>query len=170
MNLFYNLRSTKGYKSSYPFYISISYPFYTVFKIINVIFSYCHFFVIQTYFIYTISKEVWKYHKLVFLSFYYFRPFLDTYVGKRIRRSISSDELINMMEAEKRLVAELGENVCIYPKVCLYHAGKARRFNGKHEMVIDWDEIFRWVGWNDKEKNLYISQFHFKKAYSQIKY
>lgn len=51
--------------------------------------------------------------------------------------------MINMIEAEKRLVTELGENVCIYPKVCLYHAGKARKSNGNQDMVIDWDEIFR---------------------------
>ncbi|KAJ8935374.1 hypothetical protein NQ318_022902, partial [Aromia moschata] len=43
----------------------------------------------------------------------------DTYASKRTRRAIASGEMINMIEAEKRLVSELGENVCIYPKVCL---------------------------------------------------
>ncbi|KAL3289964.1 hypothetical protein HHI36_023347 [Cryptolaemus montrouzieri] len=51
--------------------------------------------------------------------------------------------MIDMIEAEKRLVSELGQNVCIYPKVCLHHAEKARKTRGNGELVIDWDEIFR---------------------------
>lgn len=51
--------------------------------------------------------------------------------------------MINMIEAEKRLVAELGDNVCIYPKVCLYHAQRSRKTAGDKELVVDWDEVFR---------------------------
>ncbi|KAJ8974849.1 hypothetical protein NQ317_016684 [Molorchus minor] len=65
----------------------------------------------------------------------------NTYVSKRARRAIASDEMINMIEAEKRLVSELGENVCIYPKVCLHHAENARK-SGQQELVVDWNEIF----------------------------
>lgn len=68
---------------------------------------------------------------------------LETYTSNRLRRSISSDEMINMIEAEKRLVAELGDNVCIYPKVCLYHAQRSRKTAGDKELVVDWDEVFR---------------------------
>lgn len=47
-----------------------------------------------------------------------------------------------MIEAEKRLVTELGDNVCIYPKVCLHHAEKARR-SGKQEVQVDWNDVFK---------------------------
>lgn len=64
---------------------------------------------------------------------------------KRSRRDVTSDEMINMIEAEKRLVTELGENVCIYTKVCLHHAEKARKSGGRNEMNIDWNDIFRYL-------------------------
>ncbi|KAJ8930055.1 hypothetical protein NQ314_017220 [Rhamnusium bicolor] len=74
----------------------------------------------------------------------FFKPeCTGTYASKRARRAISSDEMINMIEAEKRLVSELGENVCIYPKVCLHHAEKARKTSGQQELVVDWDDVFR---------------------------
>ncbi|XP_045482212.1 uncharacterized protein LOC123686239 isoform X2 [Harmonia axyridis] len=66
-----------------------------------------------------------------------------TYVGRTKREAIAYDDMIDMIEAEKRLVSELGENVCIYTKVCLYHAEKTRKTKGNGELVIDWDEIFR---------------------------
>ncbi|XP_057657547.1 uncharacterized protein LOC130894638 [Diorhabda carinulata] len=76
---------------------------------------------------------------------------------RRTRRAILSDELINMIEAEKRLVSELGENVCIYPKVCLHHAEKARKSNGRQEVVIDWDEIFsNYKASSQKHKEFYL--------------
>lgn len=68
---------------------------------------------------------------------------LGTYSGRVRRAAIASDEMIDMIEAEKRLVLELGENVCIYTKVCLHHAEKASKTQGRREMVVDWDEIFR---------------------------
>lgn len=71
-----------------------------------------------------------------------FISFLETYAG-RARRAIESDEMIDMVEVEKRLVAELGENVCVYSKVCLHHAEKARKENGNNRQSIDWDDIFR---------------------------
>lgn len=53
-----------------------------------------------------------------------------------------------MNEAEKRLVAELGENVCIYTKVCLHYAAKARKSQGRPNHQIDWNSIFRWINFN----------------------
>lgn len=53
--------------------------------------------------------------------------------------------MIDMDEAEKRLVSELGENVCIYQRVCLYHAEKAARSSPKDKPDIDWNEVFRSV-------------------------
>lgn len=64
-------------------------------------------------------------------------------MGRKKREAIGYDDMIDMIEAEKRLVSELGENVCIYTKVCLHHAEKTRKTQGKGELVIDWDEIFR---------------------------
>ncbi|XP_019872706.1 uncharacterized protein LOC109600950 [Aethina tumida] len=65
-----------------------------------------------------------------------------TYVG-RAKREITSTEMINMIEAEKRLVQALGENVCIYRKVCLHHAEKAQKTVGRRQnLVVDWDEVF----------------------------
>nr|XP_023021534.1 uncharacterized protein LOC111509910 [Leptinotarsa decemlineata] len=80
-----------------------------------------------------------------------------TYVAKRSRRAIPSDEMINMIEAEKRLVSELGENVCIYPKVCLHHAKKARTINGRQEVAVDWDEVFsNYKTATEKQKEFYL--------------
>ncbi|XP_018573721.1 uncharacterized protein LOC108912813 [Anoplophora glabripennis] len=80
-----------------------------------------------------------------------------TYASNRTRRSISSEEMINMIEAEKRLVTELGENVCIYPKVCLYHAQKAKKTDGDKELAIDWDEVFsNYKSSDEKQKEFYL--------------
>lgn len=65
-----------------------------------------------------------------------------TYVS-RTRRAIASDDMIDMVEAEKRLISELGENVCIYTRVCLYHAEKASRSKVRDNVNIDWNDIFR---------------------------
>lgn len=48
-----------------------------------------------------------------------------------------------MTEAEKQLVSELGDKICIYPKVCLQHAQRASVLGSKHSKNIDWDDIFR---------------------------
>lgn len=70
--------------------------------------------------------------------------FAETYSSRtRAKRAIESDDLIDMAEAEKRLVAELGDNVCIYTRVCLHHAEKASRNRVKDRFQIDWDDIFR---------------------------
>lgn len=68
---------------------------------------------------------------------------LDTYVS-RTKRALNSDDLIDMVEAEKRLVAELGKDVCIYTRVCLHHAEKARKSIGKTSNYnVDWNDVFR---------------------------
>ncbi|XP_050313927.1 uncharacterized protein LOC126748617 [Anthonomus grandis grandis] len=80
----------------------------------------------------------------------------STYVSKRARRSITEEQLINMIEAEKRLVTELGDNVCIYPKVCLYHAERARK-SGKREVEVNWNEVFEnYKASEEKQKEYYF--------------
>lgn len=68
--------------------------------------------------------------------------FLGTYTT-RSKRSIDKYAMIDVAEAEKKLVEELGEKVCIYTKVCLHHAHKAMRNGSKHKIDVDWNEVFR---------------------------
>ncbi|KAK9758899.1 hypothetical protein QE152_g565 [Popillia japonica] len=80
----------------------------------------------------------------------------NTYVS-RARRSIASDDMIDMVEAEKRLVAELGESVCVYTRVCLHHAEKARKSIGRTRYNVDWDEVFsHYKTTADKNKEFYL--------------
>ncbi|KAJ3639576.1 hypothetical protein Zmor_002927 [Zophobas morio] len=80
-----------------------------------------------------------------------------TYSGRARRAITSQDDMIDMIEAEKRLVLELGETVCIYPKVCLHHADKASKSKGRREMVVDWDEIFsNYKVTKEKQKEFYL--------------
>ncbi|XP_066158302.1 uncharacterized protein [Euwallacea fornicatus] len=80
----------------------------------------------------------------------------STYASKRERRSISDEEMINMIEAEKRLVTELGQNVCIYPRVCLHHAEKSRKFGPQH-LEINWDDVFNsYKASKEKQKEFYL--------------
>ncbi|CAH0561875.1 unnamed protein product [Brassicogethes aeneus] len=80
-----------------------------------------------------------------------------TYVA-RSKREIASDEMIDMIEAEKRLVKSLGENVCIYKKVCLHHAEKAQKTLGnKENKQIDWDEVFsNYKEAKEQQKEFYL--------------
>ncbi|KAL1493107.1 hypothetical protein ABEB36_011233 [Hypothenemus hampei] len=84
--------------------------------------------------------------------------FSRTYVSNKTKRSVTNEEMINMVEAEKRLVTELGENVCIYPKVCLYQADKARRnSNRNREVQVDWNEVFNnYKTSKEKQKEFYF--------------
>lgn len=66
-----------------------------------------------------------------------------TYVGgNRVRRNAPGleveDPLIDMQEAEKRLVDKFGEHVCVYQRVCLYYANRA---NSGLKNAIDWNEL-----------------------------
>ncbi|KAH1023554.1 uncharacterized protein LOC109541189 [Dendroctonus ponderosae] len=80
----------------------------------------------------------------------------STYVSKRARRSLTDEEMINMIEAEKRLVTELGDNVCIYPKVCLHHAVQARK-TGKRQVRVDWDDVFtNYKASKERQKEFYF--------------
>lgn len=52
------------------------------------------------------------------------------------------EPLLDVIEAEKRLVAELGEHVCVYERVCTQYAQIAReRESENHD--IDWENIFK---------------------------
>ncbi|GJQ67434.1 hypothetical protein Trydic_g5107 [Trypoxylus dichotomus] len=81
----------------------------------------------------------------------------NTYISRNRRSIASSDDMIDMVEAEKRLVNELGENVCIYTRVCLHHAEKARKSVGRINYNVDWDEVFsHYKTTSDKNKEFYL--------------
>ena len=68
--------------------------------------------------------------------------FTGTYTG-RARRSIRfPDPPLNIHEVEKRLVAELGEHVCVFEQVCDEYAEKARKLHGANH-ILNWDQVFK---------------------------
>lgn len=73
--------------------------------------------------------------------------FSDTY-RRRARRGAITDESslndhIDVSEAEKQLVAALGERVCVYERVCAHYA--ARALQKRHREHIDWGTILRLI-------------------------
>lgn len=50
--------------------------------------------------------------------------------------------MIDVGEAEKQLISEFGDKMCIYPKVCLYYAEKSKKTNSRN-YNIDWEDILR---------------------------
>lgn len=71
--------------------------------------------------------------------------FLDTYVSrvKRAHPLIYDEEILDVGQVEKKLVAELGNNVCIYERTCVKYA-KQTLERRSWERVFNWNEIFRY--------------------------
>ncbi|XP_054272421.1 uncharacterized protein LOC128992724 [Macrosteles quadrilineatus] len=63
---------------------------------------------------------------------------------------------LDVAEVEKRLVAEMGEGVCVYERVCAHYAQLAhRRKTDNH--ALDWEHIFsRYKTSPDSKKQFYI--------------
>lgn len=61
---------------------------------------------------------------------------------KRAASLIHDEEILDVGQVEKRLVAELGDNVCIYERICARYANRTlqRRSRGR---VLDWNKVFR---------------------------
>lgn len=59
---------------------------------------------------------------------------------KRSKRSNFPDEM-DVIQVEKRLVAELGERVCIYENVCQEYAARANSIENENK-VLDWENVF----------------------------
>jgi len=74
-----------------------------------------------------------------------FRILSDTYVNrvKRAHPSIHEEEILDVGQIEKKLVAELGDNVCVYEKICAKYAERTLR-NRSRRRVLDWSEVFRY--------------------------
>ncbi|EZA51758.1 uncharacterized protein LOC105282538 [Ooceraea biroi] len=68
----------------------------------------------------------------------------DTYVSrvKRAHPLIHDEEILDVGQVEKKLVAELGNNVCIYEKICTKYAERTLRRRSR-ERILDWGEVFR---------------------------
>lgn len=56
---------------------------------------------------------------------------------------IHDEEILDAGHVEKRLVAELGNNVCVYERICAKYADRTFRRRSR-ERVLDWDEVFRY--------------------------
>ncbi|PBC30527.1 hypothetical protein APICC_06981 [Apis cerana cerana] len=68
----------------------------------------------------------------------------ETYVS-RVRRDlplVHDEEILNVDQVEKKLVSELGNNVCVYERICAKYATQTLQKRSR-ERVLDWDIIFR---------------------------
>ncbi|CAG5101074.1 Protein of unknown function, partial [Cotesia congregata] len=64
----------------------------------------------------------------------------QTYMG-RSKRSVQDEEILDIDQVEKKLIAELGEKVCIYERTCAKFAAITLK-KGYRDPNLDWDEIF----------------------------
>ncbi|XP_034944578.1 uncharacterized protein [Chelonus insularis] len=66
----------------------------------------------------------------------------QTYMSRSKRSTRPHDEkILDVAQVEKRLVAELGEKVCVYERICARYAEITLR-RGHQDRNLDWDEIF----------------------------
>lgn len=71
---------------------------------------------------------------------------------RRVRRAAiagpynESQDQLDAADAEKKLIAEMGENVCIYERICAHYAQKSKeqRRTGR----IDWETVLRYIHHN----------------------
>ncbi|XP_043282285.1 uncharacterized protein [Venturia canescens] len=68
----------------------------------------------------------------------------QTYTN-RVTRSLGettkNEDVFDANEVEKKLIAELGENVCVYERICAKYAGLTLRRKGR-PASLDWNVIF----------------------------
>ncbi|KAK0075899.1 hypothetical protein PV325_006186 [Microctonus aethiopoides] len=66
----------------------------------------------------------------------------QTYFSRSKRFAITHDEeILDVAQADKELVAELGGNYCIYERTCVKYASNTLR-RGHRDRNFDWNEIF----------------------------
>ncbi|XP_066591547.1 uncharacterized protein [Prorops nasuta] len=68
----------------------------------------------------------------------------QTYVSRAKRSSslVIDEEMLDVRRVEKKLVEELGSNVCIFERVCSKYATQSRQRKSK-DLTLDWDDIVR---------------------------
>ncbi|KOC61295.1 hypothetical protein WH47_06119 [Habropoda laboriosa] len=67
----------------------------------------------------------------------------DTYVN-RVRRDLPlvyNEEILDVGQVEKKLVSELGGNVCVYERICAKYATETLQKRSR-ERALDWGVIF----------------------------
>ncbi|XP_014474530.1 PREDICTED: uncharacterized protein LOC106744359 [Dinoponera quadriceps] len=67
----------------------------------------------------------------------------DTYVSrtKRAPPLIHDEEILDVGHIEKRLVTELGNNFCVYERICAKYADRTLQRRSR-ERALDWNEVF----------------------------
>lgn len=71
----------------------------------------------------------------------------ETYVGRSRRDAGLDGPTLDVLEVEKRLVAELGEKVCVFESVCDQYAKATIRNHGDSNHILNWDQVMRYGFW-----------------------
>lgn len=68
----------------------------------------------------------------------------ETYANRTKRNlpKLHDDEILDVAQVEKKMISELGENVCIYARICSRYAQATLQKKGR-ERAHEWDTIFR---------------------------
>ena len=61
---------------------------------------------------------------------------------KRELPRLIDEEILDVGQVEKKLVTELGNNVCIYERICAKYADITLQRRGRQHQ-LDWDVVFR---------------------------
>lgn len=62
---------------------------------------------------------------------------------KRSYELLPGEPILSASEVEKKLVSEMGNNVCIFERVCSSYAQKAAQRKSRHS-EMDWTDILRY--------------------------
>ncbi|XP_017884164.1 uncharacterized protein LOC108627429 isoform X2 [Ceratina calcarata] len=67
----------------------------------------------------------------------------ETYVSrvKRAHRLVHDEEILDVSQVEKKLVSELGNNVCVYERICAKYATQTLHRRSR-ERSLDWNTVF----------------------------
>lgn len=67
----------------------------------------------------------------------------ETYANrtKRTLSKLHDDEILDIAQVEKKMISELGENVCVYERICSKYAEATLQKKGR-ERGHQWDSIF----------------------------
>ncbi|KOX73766.1 hypothetical protein WN51_13844 [Melipona quadrifasciata] len=67
----------------------------------------------------------------------------ETYVS-RVKRDlplVHDEEILDVGQVEKKLISELGSNVCVYERICAKYAAETLQKRAR-ERALDWDVVF----------------------------
>jgi hypothetical protein len=65
-----------------------------------------------------------------------------TYTSRTRRGVPVTEPPLNIAAVEKRLIAELGDNVCVFENVCDQYAEHARTLRESNH-VLDWEQVLK---------------------------